>query len=80
MTQEAGLTIDESPRSHPISTMDNINFDGIVYQKGACMLRMLSAVLGENVLQRALQIYIQRHQYGNARKEQLWEVLTQVNV
>ncbi len=81
-TLEWGLEADESlDDSRPLTSIpDEINdiFDDIVYEKGAGMLRMLSALLGGDILQQALQTYLRQHQFASVNREHLWTVLTEV--
>ena len=55
--------------NHP----DEINeiFDAISYAKGASIIRMLCAHLGESVFFEGLHRYLTKHAYGNALTEDL---------
>lgn len=51
-------------------------FDGaIVYAKGARMLVMVRALLGDDAIRRGLKNYFAAHQYGNATGADLWQAL-----
>ncbi|USS84661.1 M1 family metallopeptidase [Fructilactobacillus myrtifloralis] len=51
-------------------------FDGaIVYAKGARMLVMVRALLGDDALRKGLRQYFVAHQYGNAEGKDLWQAL-----
>ena len=51
-------------------------FDGaIVYAKGARMLVMVRALIGDDALRQGLQKYFASHQYGNATGNDLWQAL-----
>ncbi|MBJ7693300.1 M1 family metallopeptidase [Weissella confusa] len=51
-------------------------FDGaIVYAKGARMLVMVRALLGDDALRKGLKAYFDAHQYGNATGADLWQAL-----
>ena len=51
-------------------------FDGaIVYAKGARMLVMVRALLGDDAMRRGLKNYFAAHQYGNATGADLWQAL-----
>lgn len=51
-------------------------FDGaIVYAKGARMLVMVRALLGDDAMRRGLKNYFATHQYGNATGADLWQAL-----
>lgn len=51
-------------------------FDGaIVYAKGARMLVMVRALLGDDAMRKGLKNYFAAHQYGNATGTDLWQAL-----
>lgn len=51
-------------------------FDGaIVYAKGARMLVMVWALLGDEAMRKGLKNYFAAHQYGNATGADLWQAL-----
>ncbi|MFC6163701.1 M1 family metallopeptidase [Lactiplantibacillus dongliensis] len=51
-------------------------FDGaIVYAKGARMLVMARALVGDEALRKGLKAYFKAHQYGNATGADLWAAL-----
>lgn len=51
-------------------------FDGaIVYAKGARMLVMVRALLGDDAMRKGLKNYFAAHQYGNATGADLWQAL-----
>ncbi|MFD1484884.1 M1 family metallopeptidase [Lacticaseibacillus baoqingensis] len=53
-------------------------FDGaIVYAKGARMLVMVRALIGDDALRQGLKAYFAAHQYGNATGDDLWAALGQ---
>jgi len=51
-------------------------FDPIAYEKGAAVIRMLESWLGEEPFRKGINAYIEKYQYGNARAEDFWGVLT----
>jgi aminopeptidase N len=53
-------------------------FDPIAYEKGAAVLRMLEEWVGEKDFQKAINSYIEKYQYSNARAEDFWGTLTTV--
>ena len=77
----SALNLDGLRNSHPIeqpvNNPDEIGelFDAISYSKGGSVLRMLEHYLGEEAFREGLRIYIQRHQYANARTRDLWNAL-----
>lgn len=50
-------------------------FDGITYEKGASVLRMLEQYIGESVFQQGIQSYMRIFAYGNATTADLWNSL-----
>lgn len=51
-------------------------FDGaIVYAKGARMLVMVRALLGDDAMRKGLKNYFAAHQYGNVTGADLWQAL-----
>lgn len=54
-------------------------FDAVSYSKGASIIRMLAAYLGEKVFQKGLQAYLKKHQYSNAATLDLWASLEKVS-
>ncbi len=77
----SALNLDGLRNSHPIEQPVNNPaeigelFDAISYSKGGSVLRMLEHFLGADTFREGLQIYIQRHQYANARTRDLWNAL-----
>ena len=53
--------------------------DEVTYGKGAAVLRMTEAYLGDDVFRRGLSRYLEDHRYANARAEDLWEALDRVS-
>jgi len=52
-------------------------FDEITYDKGAAILRMLEAWVGEQEFRTGVRAYINAHAWGGARTADLFEALTQ---
>lgn len=52
----------------PIESENDIQnaFDGITYQKGASILGMFEAAMGEAAFQKGVRAYLKAHAYGNA--------------
>ena len=77
----AGLNLDGLRSSHPIEQPVNDPseigqlFDAISYSKGGAILRMLEHFLGPDLFRQGISAYIAKHQYGNARTEDLWDAL-----
>ncbi len=65
-----------NPRTSPeIKEM----FDGITYEKGAAVLRMLEAYVGPEVFRRGVNEYLKTHANGNARSADLWSAMAKVS-
>ncbi|MFZ0700124.1 MAG: M1 family metallopeptidase [Thermoplasmata archaeon] len=70
------------PVSVPVANPDEINqvFDpAISYGKGASVLRMIEAYLGEDAFRRGVTDYLTRHRWQNARTTDLWEALARAS-
>lgn len=67
-----GVNCDQLPTTHPIVAPISdladveVNFDGITYSKGACVLRQLVAYVGGGNFLQALRNYFASHEYSNA--------------
>ena len=59
------------------STPAEINelFDGIAYEKGAAVIRMVEQWLGEEAFRKGVNAYIEKFKYGNARAEDFWSTV-----
>ena len=55
--------------------IDTLFVGAIVYAKGARMLVMVRALLGDDAMRRGLKNYFAAHQYGNATGADLWQAL-----
>lgn len=81
----SALALDSLRSSHPIEVpvkrADEVNqiFDAISYQKGSCVLRMLSKYLGEDVFLEGIRIYLKRHAYSNTETSDLWAALSEAS-
>ena len=54
-------------------------FDGITYQKGAAVLRMIESYLGADVFQRGVQRYVHENAWKNASADDLFKALDYVS-
>jgi aminopeptidase N/puromycin-sensitive aminopeptidase len=54
-------------------------FDGITYQKGAAVLRMLESYVGSEVFRRGVNQYLKEHANGNATSADFWHAMAQVS-
>ncbi|BBD73217.1 leucyl aminopeptidase [Sulfodiicoccus acidiphilus] len=65
----------------PIAKEEEIEqiFDDISYGKGASVLRMIEAFMGEEDFRKGVSLYLKRYSYGNATAEMLWEALQEAS-
>ncbi|XP_031826671.1 puromycin-sensitive aminopeptidase isoform X2 [Nomia melanderi] len=80
-TYIGALELDALKNSHPIevpvghpSEIDEI-FDEISYNKGACVIRMLHAYIGDDDFRKGMYLYLKMHSYANAETGDLWDAL-----
>ncbi|KXL46228.1 hypothetical protein M433DRAFT_223684 [Acidomyces richmondensis BFW] len=76
------LDFDSRRSSHPIqlshaATDPNELFDDISYQKGGCVLRMISEFIGEKEFVEGVGLYLQKNKYGSTEIEDLWAALSE---
>jgi puromycin-sensitive aminopeptidase len=81
----AALRLDSLRSSHPIQVpmaraeeVEQV-FDAISYCKGSTVVRMVAGVLGAEQFRAGLQLYMQRHQYGNTVTLDLWRAWQEVS-
>ncbi|KAL6422387.1 hypothetical protein ACFW04_010611 [Cataglyphis niger] len=84
-THIRALELDALKNSHPIevpvghpSEIDEI-FDDISYHKGASVIRMLHAYIGDADFRKGMNLYLKRHSYANAETEDLWAALEEAS-
>ncbi|MEP6917422.1 MAG: M1 family aminopeptidase, partial [Acidobacteriota bacterium] len=81
-SNQKAMSLDSLQTTRPIrakaSTPAEINelFDAIAYEKGAAVLRMVEAWVGEEAFRKGVNAYIERFKYSNARAEDFWGTLT----
>ncbi|GAB3299018.1 aminopeptidase N [Parasphingorhabdus pacifica] len=72
---------DQLPSTHPVAAdiadlqAVEVNFDGITYAKGASVLKQLVAYVGLENFLAGLQVYFERHAWGNATLDDLLQAL-----
>ncbi|KAK5983070.1 Aminopeptidase N [Trichostrongylus colubriformis] len=79
---ESALQADSLATSHPLSfkidkPVEEI-LDTITYKKGASLLAMIAALMGEENFNKGVKRYLMKFSYGNARSQDLWDVLDTV--
>lgn len=50
-------------------------FDILTYEKGASVLRMLEQYLGPETFRAGINLYLRKHEYGNAETTDLWDAI-----
>ncbi len=76
---------DSLTNTHPIDvnivSPSDINqiFDAISYGKGACMMRMLEAYIGDESFRKGINYYLKSFKFSNATGEDLWNSLEKIS-
>ncbi len=79
--KQGAMQLDARAGTHPIITpirdvqQASSAFDSITYQKGAAVIRMLEAYLGEDAFRAGVRRYMQAHAYGNTVTDDLWAAI-----
>lgn len=63
------------PIIQPILNAESAEFDGITYQKGQAVIRMLETYIGEDAFRAGVRAYMSEHAYGNTVTDDLWNAL-----
>jgi aminopeptidase N len=83
--REQAMGQDALPTTHPIQQVihdeseANSAFDGISYQKGEQIIRMVEDWVSPDVFRDGMRAYMKAHQYGNATSADLWAALGAVS-
>lgn len=66
------------PVSFPVKTYSDVRrvFDPISYSKGAVIINMMRAFLGEATFREGLKVFLKKYEYGNVLQDDLWECMT----
>ncbi|KAH9512989.1 hypothetical protein Btru_035539 [Bulinus truncatus] len=74
--------ISSHPIIVPVNSPNEITsvFDAISYSKGASVIRMLEALIGNKKFFYGISLYLKKYQWGNAITDDLWESLFNVSV
>jgi aminopeptidase N len=84
-SKEEAMQTDAGEGTHPVITPINDvlqaggAFDEITYQKGAAVIRMLEAYVGEDAFRAGVRRYIAAHAYGNTVTDDLWREIDPVS-
>jgi aminopeptidase N len=79
--KQYAMALDARRTSHPIqqTVADHSEaiaaFDGITYNKGQALIRMLENHLGERAFANGIRNYMAAHAYGNTTTADLWQAL-----
>ena len=79
--KQYAMALDARRTSHPIQqpvadhSEANAAFDGITYNKGQALIRMLENHLGEGAFADGIHKYMAAHAYGNTTTADLWQAL-----
>ena len=79
--REAALELDSGPATHPVvqpaETLEQVEEtgDSITYDKGAAVIRMLEAYVGEDAWRDGVRAFLREHAYGNASHVDLWSAI-----
>ncbi|GFR77968.1 puromycin-sensitive aminopeptidase [Elysia marginata] len=83
--QSRALRLDALSNSHPVEVqvghpaeIDEI-FDTISYQKGASLIRMLQAHIGNEAFRKGMTLYLTRHQFSNSRTSDMWAAMEEAS-
>jgi puromycin-sensitive aminopeptidase len=85
MDHGGALSLDGLKSTHAIEVdvhhPDEISeiFDAVSYSKGASVIRMLAAYLGEKDFRDGLRHYLKKHAYANASTTDLWESFEKIS-
>lgn len=78
---QAALALDSLRSSHPVERIvrdpkdAKQMYDEISYQKGCCVLKMVSNEFGDEKFMEGVKLYIRRFQFESTQSEDLWAVL-----
>ncbi|MEO6928164.1 MAG: M1 family metallopeptidase [Casimicrobiaceae bacterium] len=81
--RQYAMGVDARAGTHPVITpIDDVlqadgAFDSITYTKGAAVIRMLEAYLGEDAFREGVRRYMHEHAYGNTVTDDLWTAMDQ---
>jgi aminopeptidase N len=62
---------------HPIASNES-NFDGITYDTGCSVLRMIEGITGQNEMYKIVKTYLKTYEYSNADMNDLLNIIDQV--
>lgn len=63
------------PIVQPVRNAESASFDGITYQKGQAVIRMLETYIGADAFRDGVRAYMAEHAYANTVTDDLWRAL-----
>ncbi|KAK6011074.1 hypothetical protein OSTOST_23852, partial [Ostertagia ostertagi] len=78
---EPALGLDSFPASHPLYfELNNPSdvmevFNPVTYDKGASLIAMIIALMGEKNFEKGVKRFLKNYSYGNADSEDFWDAL-----
>lgn len=79
--REYAMSLDALQTTHPVvqhvETVEQASqaFDGITYQKGEAVIRMLEGYVGHDAWRDGVRAYMKKHAHGNTVSDDLWQAV-----
>ncbi|PHY19193.1 M1 family metallopeptidase [Caulobacter sp. BP25] len=79
--REYAMSLDALSTTHPVvqhvETVEQASqaFDGITYQKGEAVIRMLESYVGHDAWRDGVRAYMKKHAHGNTVSDDLWSAI-----
>lgn len=79
--REYAMSLDALSTTHPVvqhvTTVEQASqaFDGITYQKGEAVIRMLEGYVGHDAWRDGVRAYMKKHAHGNTVSDDLWSAV-----
>lgn len=79
--REYAMSLDALQTTHPVvqhvETVEQASqaFDGITYQKGEAVIRMLEGYVGHDAWRDGVRAYMKKHAHGNTVSDDLWQAI-----
>lgn len=79
--REYAMGLDALSTTHPVvqhvETVEQASqaFDGITYQKGEAVIRMLESYVGHDAWRDGVRAYMKKHAHGNTVSDDLWQAV-----
>jgi aminopeptidase N len=83
--RQGAMRLDATSATHPVArpaeTLDQVNEigDSITYNKGAAVVRMLEAYVGEDAWREGVRRYLRRYAYANSTGADFWREMDAVS-